>query len=92
MAYARALAAVRALIAVHKRWDNLFALPGVAALMLRIWPGLTSAQIQGIMRSTSAPLSGQTFGWRNDTGFGLIDAAACVKATAEFADMMGSAQ
>lgn len=65
---------------------------GVAALMLRIWPGLTSAQIQGIMRSTSAPLPGQTFGWRNDTGFGLIDAAACVKATAEFADMMRSAQ
>ncbi len=65
---------------------------GVAALMLRIWPGLTSAQIQGIMRSTSAPLPGQTFGWRNDTGFGLIDAEACAKATAEFADMMESAQ
>lgn len=64
---------------------------GVAALMLGIRPDLTSAQIQGIMRSTSAPLPGQTFGWRNDTGFGLIDAAACVQATAEFADMVEKA-
>ncbi len=65
---------------------------GVAALMLGIRPGLTSAQIQGIMRSTSAPLPGQTFGWRNDTGFGLIDATACVRATAEFADMVEKAK
>jgi subtilisin family serine protease len=61
---------------------------GVAALMLGIRQSLTSAQIQGIMRSTSAPLPGQTFGWRNDTGFGLIDATACMRATAEFADMV----
>ncbi|MGW5192789.1 S8 family serine peptidase [Kribbella sp. NPDC004138] len=61
---------------------------GVAALMLGIQKSLTSAQIQGIMRSTSTPLPGQTFGWRNDTGFGLIDAAACLRATVEFADMV----
>jgi subtilisin family serine protease len=61
---------------------------GVAALMLGIYPGLTSPQVQGIMRSTSAPLPGQTFGWRNDTGFGVIDATACVTRTAEFADML----
>jgi hypothetical protein len=60
---------------------------GVAALMLGVSPWLTSAQIQGIMRSTSAPLPGQTFGWRNDTGFGVIDAEACLARTAEFADM-----
>jgi subtilisin family serine protease len=60
---------------------------GVAALMLGLAPWLTSAQIQGIMRSTSAPLPGQTFGWRNDTGFGVIDAEACLARTAEFADM-----
>jgi subtilisin family serine protease len=65
---------------------------GVAALMLRVHPGLTSPQIQGIMRSTSSPLPGQTFGWRNDTGFGVIDAAACVTRTAEFADMLKDAQ
>jgi len=60
---------------------------GVAALMLGVSPWLTSAQIQGIMRSTSAPLPGQTFGWRNDTGFGVIDAEACLTRTREFADM-----
>ena len=60
---------------------------GVAALMLGLSPWLTSAQIQGIMRSTSAPLPGQTFGWRNDTGFGVIDAEACLARTAEFAGM-----
>jgi subtilisin family serine protease len=51
---------------------------GVAALMLAIAPGLTAAQIQGIVRSTSRPLAGHDFTWRNDTGFGVIDAAACV--------------
>lgn len=60
---------------------------GVAALMLAVLPQLTPAQIQGIMRSTSAPLPGQTFGWRNDTGFGVIDAKACLSRTVEFADM-----
>ena len=65
---------------------------GVAALMLNIHSDLTSAQIQGIMRSTSAPLAGQTFGWRTDTGFGLIDAAACLQETATFVAMLKSAQ
>ena len=60
---------------------------GIAALMLAVVPQLTSAQIQGIMRSTSAPLPGQTFGWRNDTGFGVIDPDACLRRTAEFRDM-----
>ena len=60
---------------------------GVAALMLAVVPQLTSAQIQGIMRSTSSPLPGQTFGWRNDTGFGVIDAKACLNRTVEFAEM-----
>jgi subtilisin family serine protease len=60
---------------------------GVAALMLAVVPQLTSAQIQGIMRSTSSPLPGQTFGWRNDTGFGVIDAEACLNRTVEFAEM-----
>jgi len=60
---------------------------GVAALMLGVSPTLTSAQIQGIMRSTSSPLPGQTFGWRNDTGFGVIDAESCLTRTREFADM-----
>jgi subtilisin family serine protease len=52
---------------------------GVAALMLAIAPDLTSAQIQGIVRSTSRPLAGHDFTWRNDTGFGVIDAGACME-------------
>jgi subtilisin family serine protease len=55
---------------------------GVAALMLAIKPDLTAAQVQGIVRSTSRPLAGHDFTWRNDTGFGVIDAAACVEEAA----------
>ena len=55
---------------------------GVAALMLGIAPNLTAAQILGIMRTTSAPLPGHDFAWRNDTGFGAIDAAACIEEAA----------
>jgi subtilisin family serine protease len=57
---------------------------GVAALMLGIAPQLTSAQIQGIMLTTSAPLAGHDFTWRTDTGFGLVDAAACVEEAASY--------
>jgi subtilisin family serine protease len=60
---------------------------GVAALMLGIAPRLTSAQIQGIMLSTSGPLAGHEFAWRNDTGFGLIDAAACVEEAAKHEEL-----
>jgi subtilisin family serine protease len=56
---------------------------GVAALMLAIDPQLTSAQVQGLMRTTSAPLPGHDFAWRTDTGFGLVDAGACVAAAVE---------
>ena len=51
---------------------------GVAALMLAIAPRLTAAQILGIGLTTSTPLAGHDFAWRNDLGFGVIDAAACV--------------
>jgi subtilisin family serine protease len=57
---------------------------GVAALMLGVAPQLTSAQILGIMRTTSAPLAGHEFAWRNDTGFGVINAAECVALTADY--------
>lgn len=57
---------------------------GVAALMLGIAPRLTSAQIQGIMRSTSRPLAGHDFTWRKDTGFGVVDPAACVEEAAVY--------
>ena len=57
---------------------------GVAALMLGIAPRLTAAQILGIVLSTSGPLAGHDFAWRNDTGFGLIDAGRCVKEAAAY--------
>ena len=59
---------------------------GVAALMLAVVPAHVRAD-RGIMRSTSSPLPGQTFGWRNDTRFGVIDAEACLNRTVEFAEM-----
>jgi subtilisin family serine protease len=57
---------------------------GVAALMLAIAPRLTAAQVLGIMRTTATPLAGHDFSWRNDLGFGVIDAAACVEEVAEY--------
>ena len=60
---------------------------GVAALMLAIAPRLTSAQILGIVRSTSAPLAGHDFQWRNDTGFGVIEADKCVQEAARYAQL-----
>lgn len=51
---------------------------GVAALMLSAEPGLTAAQIGGIMQRTARPLPGADFSWLNDAGFGRIDPAACV--------------
>ena len=58
---------------------------GVTALMLGVEPTLTAAQILGIIRRTSSPLPGHDFTWRTDTGFGLIDAAACLEETVAFA-------
>lgn len=51
---------------------------GVSALMLSLNPKLTAAQICGIIRRTSLPLPGTSYSWRNDAGFGVIDAAACL--------------
>ncbi len=51
---------------------------GVSALMLSLNPGLTAAQISGIIRRTSQPLPGASYAWSNDAGFGVIDAEACM--------------
>lgn len=51
---------------------------GVAGLMLAVEPRLTAAQIIGIIRRTAIPLAGHDFNWRNDAGFGQIDAEACL--------------
>jgi len=54
---------------------------GVVGLMLAIEPNLTSAQIEGIIRSTAKPLPGASFAWVNDAGFGVIDPEACLRET-----------
>jgi subtilisin family serine protease len=51
---------------------------GVTALMLATEPRLTAAQVQGILRRTSHPLPGHDYHWRDDAGYGRVDAGACV--------------
>ena len=42
-------------------------------------PGLTAAQIEGIIRRSATPLPGASFEWANDAGFGVIDPEACLR-------------
>jgi subtilisin family serine protease len=65
---------------------------GVAALMLAISPNLFSTQIQGMMLATASPLVGHGYSWRNDTGFGLIDASRCVGEAAQYLDQSATAE
>jgi subtilisin family serine protease len=51
---------------------------GVAGLMLAVEPRLTAAQITGIIRRTAVPLAGHDFNWRNDAGFGRVNAETCL--------------
>ena len=50
--------------------------PGVVGLMLAANRNLTAAQCAGILQRTARPLPGGSYEWRNDAGFGAIDAAA----------------
>lgn len=52
---------------------------GVAALMLSLNPGLTSAQIGGIIRRTSNPMPGSDYEWQDGAGFGVVDPTACLR-------------
>lgn len=54
---------------------------GVAALMLGIEPSLSAPQIAGIMMRTSSPVTGSTYAWRGDAGFGIIAPNECLKET-----------
>lgn len=51
---------------------------GVIGLMLSAEPKLTAAQINGILKATAKPITGQNFDWANDHGFGVVDAAAAI--------------
>ncbi len=57
---------------------------GVAALMLATQPKLTAAQILGILQRTARPLPGTDYRWRDDAGFGAIDAEACILEASQF--------
>ncbi|MCB1186879.1 S8 family serine peptidase [bacterium] len=55
---------------------------GVAALMLSANPGLSAAQIEGIVRRTAQPLPGMDFSWSDSAGFGRINPEACIREAA----------
>jgi subtilisin family serine protease len=52
---------------------------GVAGLMLSVNPGLTGAQIGGILQRTAEPLPGVDFAWDKTWGFGLLAPEQCVQ-------------
>lgn len=56
---------------------------GVVALMLAARPDLTAAQVNGILQRTATPLPGKNFAWQNDAGFGVINAANCIREAAD---------
>lgn len=56
---------------------------GVIGLMLAIESRLSAAQITGIIRRTATPLAGHDFDWRNDAGYGRINADACLAEAAK---------
>ena len=57
---------------------------GVLGLMLATNPGLTAAQCLSIIRATAQPLPGDDYAWRDDAGFGMVDANAALQAADEF--------
>jgi subtilisin family serine protease len=52
---------------------------GVIGLMLSARPSLNAAQCEGILKRTAKPLPSHGYEWRNDAGFGVIDAAAAIE-------------
>ena len=59
---------------------------GVVGLMLAVKPTLTASQCAAILQRTSSPLPGTTFEWKNDSGFGMIDADQAVLEARTFND------
>nr|WP_306469166.1 S8 family serine peptidase [Bradyrhizobium sp. NBAIM08] len=57
---------------------------GVVGLMLAVNGKLTSAQCSGILQRTARPLPGNSYEWRNDAGFGVIDAEAAIEEARTF--------
>ena len=59
---------------------------GVVALMLSMNPDLTESEVRNILTSTAQKLPGYTYysGRNNETGYGLVDAAAAVQAAVNY--------
>jgi subtilisin family serine protease len=55
---------------------------GLVGLMLAANRELTAAQIEGILRRTATPLRENKFDWRDDSGYGKINPAACLEEVA----------
>jgi subtilisin family serine protease len=51
---------------------------GVVGRMLAADPSLTAAQIEGIIRRTAVPLTEGAYAWCDNSGYGLLDAEACL--------------
>lgn len=54
---------------------------GVIGLMLAVEPNLTAAQAIGILQRTAKPLPGDTFNWKNDSGYGQVQPDLCLSET-----------
>jgi subtilisin family serine protease len=57
---------------------------GVIALMLAANRTLTASQCIGILQRSARPLPGGSFDWKDDCGFGRVDAEAAITEAAEF--------
>ncbi len=73
---------------------HAFKLPGLCGHVSRVADDFDTGQIMagadfeviGIMRRTAIPLPGADYTWRDDAGFGAIDAEACVWEAATVSD------
>jgi subtilisin family serine protease len=61
---------------------------GVIGLMLAVNAKLTASQCIGILQRTARPLPGGSYDWKDDCGFGRIDADAALTEAAEFSQRL----
>lgn len=57
---------------------------GVLGLMFSANPALNAAQCLGILKRTARPLPSHDYEWRNDAGYGLIDADMAIREAMTF--------
>lgn len=52
---------------------------GLVGLMLAANPGLTAAQVGGVIRRAAVPLPGKSYEWDSAAGFGAIQPIECIR-------------